>query len=466
LATPTPRTIVSRVRGFARRHGILRPGPLVVAVSGGADSTALALVLSELADEFGLVLHVAHFDHRARPRAAAADAAFVADLAARIGAPIRVGRAERAPKGEDEAREARYAFLRRVAGDLGATAVATGHTMDDQAETVLLHLTRGSGLAGVAGMRPLRDGIVRPLLAITRAETLALCRAAKIRPREDPTNRSLRFSRNRVRARVLPELAKINPQVRAAIARFAEAAAEVDDRLARAAADAGSLPDASTGVIDVRGLPGDEALRERVLADAWRQVTGKTLVARQRAALAALASSTDGSRRIDLPGGVARREYGELRLAGPSTSVAPQPPVPLAVRSSLRWHGWRITLGMDTEGATYTGGLDGATASRIVVRARRAGDRLGGGGKLQDLFVDAKVPVRLRDVWPLVTCDDVVLWAPGLSPAPSTGPVAIGAQWVGDDPTAGEDFSVRTDPERQVASNREARPRGGKRGPR
>src|SRR6185503_21309487 len=109
---------------------------------------------------------------------------------------------------------------------LGAGAIATGHTIDDQAETVLLHLARGSGLQGVAGMRPLRDGIARPLLAIGRAETTAICKAAKIRPREDPSNRSLKFARNRVRLKVLPELERINPQVRAALARFAEAAAE------------------------------------------------------------------------------------------------------------------------------------------------------------------------------------------------------------------------------------------------
>ncbi len=458
MATPTPRDIVSTVRSFARRHDILRPGPLVVAVSGGADSTALVLILAELADGFGLVLHVAHFDHRTRPRAAAADAAFVAEIAARIGAPIRVGRAERAPKSEDEARGARYEFLRRVAKEVGATAIATGHTIDDQAETVLLHLTRGSGLAGLAGMRPLREGIARPLLGIARSDTLAICRAAKIKPREDPSNRSLRFARNRVRAKVLPELAKINPQVRAALARFADAAAEMEERVSGEA-------DTVTGpVIDIRALPDDDALRQRALADAWRAATGRTLGARHRAALASLTRSVEGSRWIDLPGGAAQREYGELRLARPVAADEPLGPLPLGRGSSVMWHGWRISLDMAADGASQRGGVDRASSDRLVVRARRAGDRLGRNRKLQDLFVDAKVPARLRATWPVVALDDVVLWVPGLSPAPATGPVAISAEPVGDGPTAGEDFPVKSARYGQVASKSEARPRGGKRG--
>ncbi|HLZ47731.1 MAG TPA: tRNA lysidine(34) synthetase TilS, partial [Candidatus Limnocylindria bacterium] len=122
-----------------RKHDLLPPGPVVVAVSGGTDSVALLLLLCDLAPQLGLDLHVAHFDHRLRPRSAAKDAQFVADLAQSRGATIRIGRADAAPKSEDAARELRYAFLRRAARDVGAASIATGHTRDDQAETVLLH---------------------------------------------------------------------------------------------------------------------------------------------------------------------------------------------------------------------------------------------------------------------------------------------------------------------------------------
>src|SRR5207248_11648550 len=121
-----------------RAPEVLTPRPAVVAISGGADSTALLLILADLAEELGIVIHIAHFDHRTRPKQSAEDADFVAKLANRIGAPIRVGRAERPTKTEDAARTARYAFLRRAASEIGATAIATGHTRDDQAETVLL----------------------------------------------------------------------------------------------------------------------------------------------------------------------------------------------------------------------------------------------------------------------------------------------------------------------------------------
>ncbi|HUQ42773.1 MAG TPA: tRNA lysidine(34) synthetase TilS, partial [Candidatus Limnocylindrales bacterium] len=429
-------------------------GPLIIAVSGGTDSVALALILAELRDEFGLVLHVAHFDHRARPRSSAKDAAFVAQLADHIAAPVRVGRAERAPKNEDDARRDRYTFLRRAASDVGATAIATGHTMDDQAETVLLHLTRGSGIAGAAAMRPLRDGIARPLLVIGRAETDAICRAAKIAPREDPTNRSLAFARNRVRHRVLPELERINPQVRAALARFADAAAAI----------APIRQDAQNGSIDLRALPATADARDQMLADAWHAATGVRLSARQRGALVSLAGRVDGTRHIDLPGGQALREYHELRLAPAiTTATIPLTPLRLTRGTSVDWHGWRIALDMRVNGLPFGASVDSDTASRLMVRGRRPGDRIASRGKLQDVFVDEKVPLRLRDTWPLVVAGEEVIWAPGLTPGPRSGRIGIEAGPVGEDAPPGQHLGASFLSERRVASKSVRRPRGGNR---
>jgi len=463
--------ILSTVRAFARANALLRPGPLVLAVSGGTDSTALCLILAELREEFGLVLHVAHFDHRARPRAAAADAAFVAELANHISAPVRIGRANAAPKSEDDARNARYEFLRRVANELGATAIATGHTRDDQAETVLLHLTRGSGLAGLAGMRPERDGIVRPLLTLARADTVAMCAAAGITPREDPTNRSLRFARNRIRHRVLPELAKLNPEITSAIARLAEAAAAVADISAdhtavildAATSQEGPETDQETVALD--RLPSHPDARADAMALWWERRTGRQLAARHRAALAQLAASTEGSRSLDLPGGRALREYTTLRIAPSDHGMAPTDKkllrdgaITLERGRSAEWHGWRFAFDMEIDGAGELAHLD---TDRVTVRGRRPGDRMTGprGAKIQDVFTDAKVPARERDHWPLVTTDDAVLWVPGITPPPQTGRTALQARRAGEDP-----LGMTLGNREQVASLREVRPPGEERG--
>jgi len=457
VSITAPSNIVGKVRAYARAHSLLRPGPLVLAVSGGVDSTALCLILSELREEFGLVLHVAHFDHRARPRAAAADAAFVADLANHIGATLRVGRADAAPKNEDDARTARYEFLRRVAHDLGATAIATGHTRDDQAETVLLHLTRGSGLAGLAGMRPERDGIVRPLLTLGRAETVAVCIAAGIAPREDPTNRSLRFARNRIRHRVLPELARLNPEITSAIARLADAAAAVADTAGEEAAAA--LDDADHhGALALDRLPRDGDARASALALWWQRRTGRALAARHRAALEQLAATTEGSKTVDLPGGRALREYTTLRVAPTTDTNEGIGPMTLERGHIAEWHGWRFAFVRDLDGPAQVGYVD---AERVVVRVRRPGDRMNGprGAKVQDVFTDAKVPVRERDHWPLVTADEAVVWIPGITPPPRAGRSALRAVRMGED-SSGMTLGNRE----QVASFREERPRGEERG--
>ena len=400
-----------------RAHDLLPPGPLVVAVSGGTDSVALLVLLSSLAPELGLALHVAHYDHRIRPRASAKDAAFVADLAQRHGATIRIGRADKAPRSEGEARALRYAFLRRAAHETGATRIATGHTRDDQAETVLLHATRGSGLAGLAGMRPRRDDIVRPLLAIGRTETAAVCAEAKVAAREDTTNRDPTYARNRIRHKVLPELARINPQVSHALARLADAASAVADTqhdLAERALAAATVGDR----IELAAL--DAARLDEALVLAWLRATGRVLSARHRAALVALAADRSGSRAIDLPGGRALREYGALLIE--AAGQAPTGPAPTETRLDLdrpvQWGGWTIRLSgtapLPDQLAVPAPGAD------LVVRSRRPGDRLGGRLriKVQDLFTDAKVPARSRATYPLVaTTAGDVWWVVGLKRA-------------------------------------------------
>ena len=415
----TPSAIRATVRDYIRAHEIFKPGPVVVAVSGGADSTALLLILAALADELGIVIHVAHFDHRTRPKQSAEDADFVAKLANRMGAPIRVGRADKPTKTEDAARIARYDFLRRAAQEIGATAIATGHTRDDQAETVLLHLTRGSGLAGLAGMRPLREGIARPLLTIGRADTVTVCRAARIRPRTDPTNRSLKFARNRVRLEVLPQLAKINPRATEAIARLAEAAAELETENDVDLAGVVARAREKDAIVVAALAP---TIRSRALARAWHDATGRVLGSRHRNALDDLASTEDGSRSLDLPGGRAIREYGLLRIVGDRPVEKSDPPAVMQLGREIIWNDWRLILG----GPASANGEQEAEVPKkllrkLVVRQRREGDRVTTGGhrkKLQDLFTDAKIPASQRSRWPVIASEDAVWWVPGLTEPP------------------------------------------------
>jgi len=207
---------------------------------------------------------------------------------------------------------------------------------------------------------------------------------------------------------------------------------------------------------------------------------GEVLSARHRAALRGLAASSDGTRRIDLPGGSAVREYEWITFARGSASAAATPPSRTAARADIAtrdgaptplvrgglidWQGWRVALDLPSDGLPFTASLDAASASRVQVRARRPGDRIAGRGKLQDVFVDAKVPTRLRDAWPVVTLGGTVIWVPGLTPAPHTGAVPLAAGPVETTPTPGEAAFTFSSQNRQVASKSVARPRGEKRG--
>ncbi len=251
-------------RDYIRRHGLLAAGEMiVVGVSGGPDSLCLLHLLRRLAPELALRLHVAHLNHGLRGPEADEDAEFVAELAACWGLPVTIGRADVAALAaqpgrslEEAARLVRYAFLAEVADATGATTIAVGHNADDQAETVLMHFLRGSGVAGLRGMlprAPLSDYrlgepaapripasprlLVRPLLAIPRADIEAYCAAHSLAPRFDRSNEDTTFYRNRLRHELLPLLATYNPAIGETLARTAAVLAG-DHEIVQAALDA------------------------------------------------------------------------------------------------------------------------------------------------------------------------------------------------------------------------------------
>jgi tRNA(Ile)-lysidine synthase len=382
---------------------------VLVALSGGADSTALLGALAELRDAGELTGLIAlNVDHGLRPDSAR-DADACAVICERLGVELRRATVLVAPGNvQAAARKVRYAALRREASLTGATRVATGHTRDDQAETVLLRLLRGSGARGLAGIPPRRGPIVRPLIDRSRAEILAFLEERELPHIEDPSNATPRFLRNRVRAEVLPALRAIAPHVERALARAADLLRD-DDR-ALSARGRRLVTRGSLRVADLLREP--VAVRRRAIRSLWKRATGRragleaqhvesilSLLGRQAPARAPLPGGFEGSVR-----------YGEVAIR----------PVP----SASAKHGATCVPGPGAH--VLPGGevleVDGAIGASWPLwwRGRRPGDRFHPAGrkgskKLKAWLIDEKVPREERDrLWVLADDEGRVIWIPAL----------------------------------------------------
>ncbi len=312
------------VRAFFEER-TLPPGPGVVAVSGGADSVALLRAL--LAAGIGPLV-VSHFHHRLRGAEADEDAAFVRELAGQCGCRFELGEADVQAAGgnlEATARRLRYGWLTGVAAATGAPWVATGHTTDDQAETVLHRLLRGTGLRGlrgVAAVAPIEGAtVVRPLLAVTRGDVLAFLADLGQPYHTDSSNADPYFTRNRIRAELLPLLATFNPDAAAALNRAAEHAAEAFDLIDRLAAELlarAELPRAGDLVIlDAAALTSAEPLLAReVFRRVWEREGWPTCQFRAAHWHRLLAVARGDPAAADFPGGVAARRAGRVVRLG------------------------------------------------------------------------------------------------------------------------------------------------------
>lgn len=443
-----------RVLRYIHEHGLFSAAQrALLAVSGGPDSTALLLALAHLSASGALKLDLwlAHFDHGLRRQAEReAEKAFLSGLAARLGVPFLFGQGDVRAHArqhrlsvEEAARELRYRFLAEQAEKAGINVVATGHTADDQAETVLMHLVRGSGLTGLAGMRPSsswpfpgRDDLllVRPLLEVSRRETERYCQEEGLSPCLDVTNLLLGPLRNRIRHQLLPLLRRYNPKIEAALLRLAAATAS---DLAYLEETAGAFWD-DLAIKDKRSVAFrrselvalSPAIRSRLLQAACQQLLADT---RQIEAVhihsMVEALAKPAASRLSLPGGLAFAVDGEfVRLTlgrEAAARVRPIPETPLAVPGRTTVAGWLIEA--DTlPGQRVEAGADPheafldcqAVGDQPTVRSRRRGDRfrplgLGGEKKLQDYLVDAKVPRDERDAVPLVCASWGIAWVVG-----------------------------------------------------
>lgn len=402
----------------------LEPGSVVCcAVSGGADSVALLHLLWGLCPPLGLTLRAAHFNHCLRGAESDGDAAFVQDLCRRWGIPLTLGRGDAAARAEatgesieEAARALRRAFLLAQPG-----YIATAHNADDQVETILINLLRGTGLKGLGGMAPAAGRIVRPLLSATRADILTYLTARGLSWREDSTNALDDALRNRLRHHVLPLLRAENPSLSETVGRSAAILREEEALLA--AQTAALLERAKRGggwdCATLAAAPA--ALRTRAL----RQLLGGAKPAAAHvAAVEKLLQGRCGSAGVDLPGGRrALREYGLLRIArsGPETFD----PVALCPGRTVRLGGWTASLRGPVSAAVsgpYVMYLRPERLSqppKLLLRPRQSGDRLrlsGGEKTVKALMIDAKIPAARRGLLPVAE-DGGVAAVCGLGPA-------------------------------------------------
>ncbi|MFZ5800233.1 MAG: tRNA lysidine(34) synthetase TilS [Candidatus Omnitrophota bacterium] len=306
------------------QYGLLKPREhLLLGVSGGADSLAMLFLFLQLRGKWGLKISVGHLDHGLR-KDSAEDLIFVKKLCGRLGVPF-YGEKIRAEKSfikgslEEKLRIKRQEFLRQTAKRIKATAIGLGHSQDDQAETVLMHLLRGSGLSGLTGISPKRNiggsKFIRPLIEIGRGEIEAYLKQLKIRPREDTTNQEQRFFRNRIRLQLFPMLKKYNPNIKALLAQDAQIyAADYDYILLRAQKEFERCAEAARDIlnIDLKRLrrlhPSLQRMALRLAVEKMKGDTRRLAFSHLRELEDLVFNRPKGSV-VDLPQGIAVKKY-------------------------------------------------------------------------------------------------------------------------------------------------------------
>lgn len=384
--------MLNKLLAFVRKQGLINPGDSITcAVSGGADSMAMLFALHLLKEKLKIQLSAAHFNHHLRGEESDRDEKFVRDFCDRYDIPLTVGHGCIVPgkKGlEAAARDARYAFLRSIPGK-----IATAHTADDNAETVLMHLIRGTGLKGLGGIAPGNGPVIRPMLACTRQDVEDFCSEWCLSYITDSSNEGDAFLRNRIRHHVMPLLKRENPQLAENISATALRLRLDEEYLsARAAA-------APMDVESLRRM--HPAVRSRCLECFLKESGVREPESSHIAQAESLVFSEKPSAFARFPGGVTiGRNYGILEVRKEQEQLQP---VVLPVPGSIIWGDYRISASKN--------GWEGSPIwpeGAITIRSRASGDTIrqpGGTKSLKKLFIDRKIPAAQRDRIPVI-CDE------------------------------------------------------------
>jgi tRNA(Ile)-lysidine synthase len=422
---------------------------IVVAVSGGPDSVALLHILFLLSPKWRLRLVVAHVNHRFRGSESEREADFTAGLAARLGIPFQLGDIDvpayiqaTGLNGQDAARQLRYAFLHETASSFGAGKIALAHHADDQAETVLMRVIRGTGVSGLSGM-PLRRKennleLIRPLLRNNKSELLAYCDRHGLEYCTDSSNATRKYTRNRIRLDVMPQLKAFNPMLTESLNRLAITAAEEDDFMERAALGVFSeLTETDEGratLSRVRFGGLHVALQRRLIKLILSYLSGGNGphdFARMESARTAILQERPTTLIVEMGGGVSLlREYDRIRFTRHMRATAAFR-YPLSGSSGdlsipeagihFRYRVMGLKEAETTDTSPMTAFFDAERLKQpLAMRNRKDGDRiwpygLNGSKKVKDIFIDGKVPPSDRSRTPLlVDAEDRILWIPGI----------------------------------------------------
>ena len=440
-----------KVLRFLKEHQLVSSRyPLLVAVSGGPDSVCLLHILVTLQEELGIKLHVAHLNHKLRGAEAEADACYATDIAHRLAIPatieardVRGYQARHRLSLEEAAREVRYTFLAEVAMSIGTTQVAVGHTLDDNVETILMHLMRGAGTRGLRGLLPSvarqfpghNLTVIRPLLPVTRKETASYCHHHQLGPCIDASNLSLAPLRNRVRLKLLPLLQSYNPRIVEALLRTARIASEdiafLEEEVSRVWNEIVQEQEDTIYLNKERFLELHPALKRHLLRASTERLLGnlKDIEALHIEDMMSALTKPAG-KRLNLPAGLVfsigyDRYLLGRGIAAPSPFPVLEGEIPLKIPGETRLPGWHVTaaiIGREQVAEVpdnFTACFDlGKTGGDLVVRPRRRGERfqplgMGQSKKLGEFMIDAKVSRAWRSRIPIVSSPSQILWVVG-----------------------------------------------------